>query len=528
MGKRVLALTLCVFMILGLCTGCGDKTADQVFRFDIYAEPSSVDPQTASTDEEYLILLNTMEGLLKMDASGEIVPGAASGYTVSADGLTYTFTLRDGMVWSDGKTPVTAADFQFAFRRIFDPQTQSPSATDFLCIRGTSEALYGTTGSDSIGVSAPDEKTVVFSLMYANPSFLSLLTTPAALPCNEDFFRAARGKYGVSPEFLLYNGPFIIRKWEKGDYIHLWKNEDYFDADQVIPSAFRLYIKSESDLTRLTGGAVDAAAASYTDLEGLGEAGYPSVSFANILWSILPNTENPVLSNANIRQALAQSMNREALAFYYSENYQSATDLIPPAVTVNGKSYREAVADSGVSPAADYTAAELYQLGLRELALTDNPSLTIICPDSGRIPLLLSYLQRQWMDALGLFVNIEPLDADTLRSRISKRDYDLAVCSLKAAYDNPEAVLSQLVGEGSLTGWKSDLVEEQLSAAKRAATLEKILSSYRTAETEIVSQGVVLPLFYETSYYVTAPSVTGLWFSPFGCHVHFALGRKKG
>ena len=125
---RLLAVLLLLASLLG---GCSDKTAGQVFRLDILSEPSSIDPQTASSDEQYLILLNTMEGLLKMDENQTPTEAAAESYAVSADGLTYTFLLRKDMLWSDGKTPVTAYDFQFAFQRLFDlPLSISPASAD--------------------------------------------------------------------------------------------------------------------------------------------------------------------------------------------------------------------------------------------------------------------------------------------------------------------------------------------------------------------------------------------------------------
>ena len=99
---------------------------------------------------------------------------------------------------------------------------------------------------------------------------------------------------------------------------------------------------------------------------------------------------------------------------------------------------------------------------------------------------------------------------------------------VKASYDSPEAVLSQLYGGESLTGWQNDQMVGYMNGAKNASTASGVLSSYRSAERLLTQNGVVLPLFYETSYYVTAPSVTGLRFSPFGCHVSFAEGRKKG
>lgn len=526
MKKKTCILLAALSALWLFLSGCTDKTAGQVFRLDILSEPSSLDPQIATSDEQYLILLNSMEGLLRLDESQKPVKAAASDYTVSPDGLTYTFTLRKGMLWSDGKTPVTAHDFQFAFRRLFNPETQSPTASHFTCIRGGAAALSGEGSIQHIGVFAQDAYTLVFTLESANPSFLSLLTTPAALPCNEDFFLASRGKYGVSDEFMLFNGPFFIYNWAEGEYIHLRKNPSYHAEETVIPSAFRLYIKNSYELSRLLDGAVDAAAVSFSDLEKLDES-YQTVQFSNILWSVLPNLEHPALANLSIRQALAASIQREELSAYLRENQQTAEMPVPPAVTLGGESYRQQASGAAVSSEPGYTAAELFQIGLKELELEGAPSLTLLCPEWDGIPLLLSYLQRQWRDALGVFINIDPVDSETFSRRLASRDYDLVFCPVTASYDSPQAVLSQLCGEGSLTGWQNDRMAAFFSQAENAATNGGVLSAYRSAERELIQNGIVLPVFYETSYYATAPSVTGLRFSPFGCRVYFSEGRKK-
>ena len=137
---------------------------------------------------------------------------------------------------------------------------------------------------------------------------------------------------------MLFNGPFFIYSWPEGEYIHMRKNTNYHARDSVIPSAFRLYIREENDLSRLTGGAVDAAAVSFSELETLDET-YGTVQFSNILWAILPNLENPALANLSIRQALAAGVDREDLSGYLAQNQQIASVPVPPAVTLGGASY---------------------------------------------------------------------------------------------------------------------------------------------------------------------------------------------
>lgn len=169
-----------------------------------------------------------------------------------------------------------------------------------------------------------------------------------------------------------------------------------------------------------------------------------------------PTLENPALANLSIRQALAAGVDREDLSGYLAQNQQIASVPVPPAVTLGGASYREQAGDSDGLDELPYTAAELFQIGLRELAADASPSLTLICPDSDGIPLLLSQLQRQWRDTLGVFINIEPLEPSELDSRIASRDYDLALCpDSRRLMTVPEAVLSSFTGGESLTGGRT-------------------------------------------------------------------------
>ena len=526
MTRRILALLAAVSLCLCCLSGCGDDTSDKVFRYDIFSEPSSLDPQTAYTDDQKLILLNVMEGLMKKGPDGAPVPAAAESYTVSKDKLIYTFTLKEGMVWSDGETPVTAYDFLFAFRRLMDPDTHSPTAADFLCIQGAENVMNGETERRNLGVFAPDERTVQFKLAWANPDFLSLLTTTGALPCNEAYFTAARGKYGINDQYLLYNGPFYISSWRGGDYIHMKKNGDYHEKDLVSPSAFRLYLKQEEDLTRLTDGAVDAAEVSFAQLQTLDRSQYHIYAYSNITWTILPNLENEVLADLTMRQALSAAVVRPALSGYLQDNQRTAYGLVPPVITLGGSLYRQSADEASLGVQSDYTPKQLYQIALKRLQHTDNLFLTLICPDSDGIPMMLSQLQKQWHDTLGVFVNIEPLDAATLQSRIAAKDYDLALCPIKAAYDSPEAILSQLFGAGSLTGWEDNQLDLYLTQANRAASVSYSAASYLSAEQSLIHNGVAIPLYYETSYYLTGKDVSGLHFSPFGCHVYISEGRK--
>lgn len=214
MIKKIFCCLMAAFLILGL-TACGaDPSA---IRYDISEGAQSLDPQFATGETEQLVIYNIFEGLVRQLPDGKILPAAAESYEISPDGLTYTFTLKQGMTWDDGieepeppeeeqkgtkkkkeiqVAPVTANDFVFAFRRIFNQISPSPYAAMFASIQNAGKVLSGELSADSLGVSAPDVQTVRFRLENADPSFLENLSHSSAMPCSEILFNDKSGKYG--------------------------------------------------------------------------------------------------------------------------------------------------------------------------------------------------------------------------------------------------------------------------------------------------------------------------------------------
>ena len=147
------------------------------------SEPGSIDPHQASGDWENRIIGDYIEGLMAEDAKADAIPGQAESWDISEDGLVYTFHLRDGIQWSDGE-PVTAADFEFAFRRLFNPATASDYAYLQFPIKGGSEIADGSMPVDfaDFGVKAIDDKTLEITLEGPTPYFLQALTHYTAYP----------------------------------------------------------------------------------------------------------------------------------------------------------------------------------------------------------------------------------------------------------------------------------------------------------------------------------------------------------
>ena len=181
-ATRLLA-AVCLLACLASClTGCRDRDrgADRTVRIELDANPRTVDPLFASSDGERMLVGALFEGLTRVDAAGEVTLAAAEEMTVSEDGKTYTFTLRQA-IWSDGE-PVKAADFVFGMRRAVDPATGSPLAGELAVIENAAAVTAGNKPLPALGVEAPDDRTLILRLAQPRDGLPALLSTAAALP----------------------------------------------------------------------------------------------------------------------------------------------------------------------------------------------------------------------------------------------------------------------------------------------------------------------------------------------------------
>ena len=318
------------------------------------SEPGSIDPHQASGDWENRIIGDYIEGLMTEDANAEAIPGQAESYTVSEDGLVYTFTLRDGIQWSDG-TPVTAGDFVFAFQRLFDPATASDYAYLQYPIKNGSEIADGSvTDFNELGVKALDDKTVEITLERPTPFFLELLAHQTALPVS----KASVEKNGadfVKPGTMVSNGAFKLVSHVPDENLVVEKNAEYWDAaniklDKVVfypiddqAASVRRFEAKEMDLVyNFSADQIERLKTSY------GEQVRVSPTLATYYYAF--DTRQEPYSDVNVRRALSMAVDRDFLAKeIYSGSQLPAYSMVPPGI----EGYTPATADFGTMSQLD-------------------------------------------------------------------------------------------------------------------------------------------------------------------------------
>lgn len=544
---RLLTFLLTFTMMLGL-VGCGPTSS--IIRYDISQAPKSFDPQFASGETEQMVIYNIFEGLVRQKPSGEIILSAAATYEVSDDKKQYTFTLRPGMTWDDNRdkdkkekepTPVTANDFVFAFQRIFNQISPSPYVQLFSSLKNSAAVLAGELPPSQLGVTAPDSLTVRFELEYPDPIFLENLAHSSAMPCNQQLFELANGKYGSNVENTYCNGPFQLYQWDNATKIYMKRNALYYDVEAVKnPGVFLMFNRDkQTDQQKETNtpaptrfelvldGKSDCCEADYTQAQQAKQKGLSSIEIDGTVWALVYNQNNPTFSNQNIRIGFTRAINTEPINTFLTENnienLHPTSRLIPPAISLFTEPYTESSTVDTVNTFSTEAARTAYQAGLEELGLYSLANMEILVPEDSNIPDVLSLFQQNWQQALSVFVNIVPLPRDELMTRIRTGDYRMALLPLQSATNSPDNVLQKFTSGSTenYTGFHNEEFDAFLMQASQSHDKQTILDNYASAEEILLNQAVAIPLLTEKTYFIIGKDVSGVEFFPYGGRVYF-------
>lgn len=530
---KLIAVLLSAAIVVLCLGGCSDKTAGQLFKYDLDADPANLDPQLANDYASLLVIENTMEGLLRLKEDGGLTEGVATDYTVSDDGTTYKFTLRQNAKWQNGD-PVTAHDFVFAFQRLFKPETGSTTAQDFYCIKNSQSIHKGEMDAGKLGVSAKDDYTLIIQLDYPNAMFPALLTTAAAMPCNKDFFYDTKGKYGLEAKTTLSNGPFYLKAWGHDDYLSCRLNDQYQSAQQPVASGVSFIVEDsrEDQISRFQKQQSSAIVLSGQEAAELREKNYQFTSFENTVWGIAFNQNGTPFANKNLRLALLYAFSPQSFDKQLPEDLKRISAVVPQSITLLNRAYRD-YAGSNMLPEFNAAKAREYlALAKNELGADKLNGLELIAPAGTGVDHLglFSYVSQIWQKELGIYLAVKELPADEFQTALESGNYQCAITSLSAQYNSPASVLSSFTSGSAknLFGYKSETYDSILAGAARQNGLSQAAAEYKKAERRIINDGVFLPLYVQKEYFTTEADTTGVIYHAATKMVQFSQGRKKG
>lgn len=516
--KQTIALSaaLLSFSTVGSVLTTVSAQDEQVLNLAIGSEPPTIDPALATDSTSGAIIKNVFEGLTHIDAEATIQPGVAESWEVSEDGLVYTFTLREGATWSNGD-PVTANDFEFAWKRVLNPETASQYASIMFVIEGAEAYNSGEGDADSVGVKAVDERTLEVTLANPTAYFMDLTSFYTFMPVHQATVEADADWASGAGDNYVTNGAFLLSEWNhNSDYV-LVDNEAYWDNENVALDVVNVQIIEQESTANAEyqAGNLDYLGAPYStvSLDAIdlyranGELN--TAPYAAIYWYKV-NVTDEVMQNANIRHALALAIDRQNLVDNITKGGQlPAMSLVPP--TVEG--FEE---DPGFFGDADFEGAkEFLAAGLEELGLSDPSELTINISinTSEAHATIAQFIQEGWAQNLGINATIDNTEWQVYLDKVSALDYQVARLGWIADYNDASSFLDmyRTADDGNNdTGWGSDEYQALIDGARAETDADARIGILKEAEALIMGEMPVIPIYFYANNYVLNPNVQNM------------------
>jgi oligopeptide transport system substrate-binding protein len=477
------------------------------------------------------ILLNVMAGLYRLDANTKPVPDMAEGVDISKDGLNYTFTLRDGIKWSNGD-PVTSQDFKYAWLRALDPKTASIYAYIISTfVKGADEYNTGKGSPDDVAIETPDDKTLKVTLLSPAPYWLGLTSFFTYLPQNQKFVEQQGDKYASDTEALLYNGPYKMTQFNPTSGMVVVKNENYWNADNVdiskvdakivkeLDTAVNLYGSGQLDETVINSEFV-------TEYKGKPE--FQSITQFATGWLTF-NHDLPILGNENIRRAFQMGLDRAAMNNKILNNGSTpATGMVPDGIAGPGnQTFREAEGPT-MPPYDAQKAKELFKKGTEEVG--ENPEIEILTYDDSVSRDLATFMQSD-LEKMGAKIKIK-LQPFAQKLKLEEAgDFQISNQAWIADYDDPMTFLDLFESSSSYNvsiagGYKNERYDQLISGAKKEPDAGKRMDMLLEAEKILVEDdaGVAAWRFYGEAYLVR-PTITNFVNQPYGGGKDYSLWK---
>jgi oligopeptide transport system substrate-binding protein len=531
-------------MSLAVLAACGQskgkeestksESVPQVINITSEAQISTMDPALAADTTSTLAMNQVYEGLYTVGKDDEFVLGVAKEEPVISDDLTtYTFKLRDDAKWSDG-SQVTAEDFVYGWQQIVTPSIGSPNADVMVGVIKNAKEIYED-GADpkTLGVKAIDATTLEVQLERPVPYLKSLLTFAIFYPKKETFITEQGKDFATSSEKLLYNGPFVMEGWEAfADEWTYKPNAEYWDKDTVkLDSATVQVIKTPSTAVNLfESGEVDVVnkltseyAKNYKDNESF----LPVEQYVTFFLKLNAerNGKKTPLDNKDLRQAIAQSFDKEAFVTNILGDGSTPTDhLIPKGQTkdpASGDDFTEVAGKTNTYLTYNPEGAK-KSLELAKKDLGDKIELEFLTDDTEVAKTSAEFFSNQIETNLpGVKINIVQVPFTVRVERDQKKDYDIELSGWGTDYRDPMTVMRIFVTNNSSGGITySNPVYDQLindSREKDAGDVDKRFDNFIKAENELINKDTVIAPIYNRSLAILAnQNIKDMYWHPFG------------
>ena len=560
-NKRIIAAAMAAGMAVSLAacggsasttdtTGTADTATTEAadaatgegtgFTVQLGPNPETLDPALNAAVDGGNTLITIEEPLLIIDENNEVQPGQAESYEVSDDGLTWTFHMRDGLKWSDG-SDLTAADFEYSFKRLASPDTAAPYAETVVgMIDGYQDAIGnpdedGNTTTDpdwdALNVHASEDgKTLTVQLSYPCSYFDKLASFVATSPVQQATVEANGDAWCTEPDTYVCNGPYMITEWTPSERIVLSKNPYYvggWDSSKIVSDTITLLLLEDSSASYAAYNSGEAQLVkdvptdeipSLTRAEDGGDFYLDEIMGT---YYISLNDQEEPFTDVRVRKALSLAIDRDYVANTIMQGiYTPATALVGPGI-VDENGYFMDNANGGEPYISDDYEANLEEAKslLAEAGYPDGegfPTITYSANDSGYHIPVAEYLQQAWGE-LGITMNIDKVEWSSFIPMRRAGDYDISRNGWSMDYNDPSNMLELFTtnngnNDGKYANPEFDQVIEDSRVADKTTHFEKL----HEAEDILMNDAACIPVAYYNDFWLQSPSLKGTWHSPYG------------
>ena len=517
-------------------TAGGTNTAG--FTVQYGSNPETLDPALNSAIDGANTIITIFEPLLLINENNEVIGGQAESWEASEDGLTWTFTMRDGLKWSDG-TDLNAKDFEYSFKRMVDPNTAAPYAETCLGMIDGFEEAAGFPDADgnptvdpnpeALNVKASEDGTTLTIVLSYPCSYFDKMAAFATMsPVQQATVEANGDSWCTSPDTFVSNGPYMITDWTPSERIVLTKNPNYvggWDSSKIVSDTITLLLLEDSSASFAAYNSGEAQLIkdvptdeipSLTKAEDGGDF-YVDTILGTYYVSL--NLQRDAFKDAKVRKALSLAIDRDYVANTIMQGtYTTADSIVGPGI-VDESGYFH---DNGNAPyiSADYEAnlAEAKKL-LEEAGYPNGegyPTIEYSTNDSGYHVPLAEYLQQAWGD-LGITLTINKMEWSSFTPARRAGEYDVARNGWVMDYNAPSNMLDLFCsGNGNNDGKYSNPDFDAAIDASKVADSAEHFAQLHKAEDILMEDTGCLPIAYYNDYWLQSPSLKGTWHSPYG------------
>ena len=530
--KKMLAIFLSAALFVTAFAGCGKKKADGI-TVQIGPNPETLDPALNSAVDGGNMLITLFETLLIIDQDNKVQPGQAEKYEVSPDGLTWTFTMRDGLKWSDG-TELNAKDFEYTFKRIADTNVAAPYAETVIgMIEGYKDAI-DSKNPEKLNVKASEDgKTLTVKLAYPCSYFDKIVAFGTMSPVQKATVEKNGDSWATKPETYVCNGPYTITEWTPSEKIVCKKNENYkggWDSSKIVNDklTFLLLEDSSASYTAYTGGTAQLIKDVPTEeIPTLKKDKKDEFNVDPILgtYYLSMNLNKAPFNNKNVRKALSLAIDRDYVANTVMQGtYTPAYNYVGTGVddVDPGKFLENSKAANGGKTyiSEDYKAnLEEAKKALAEAGYPEGkgfPTITYSTNDAGYHKALAEYLQQVYKD-LGITMNIDIVDWSSFTPKRRAGEYEMARNGWVMDYNDASNMIELFVSSnGNNDGKYNNPAFDKAMEDSKVADKTAHFAALHEAEKIVSEDYGFIPVAYYNDFWLQSTSLKGTWHSPYG------------